>query len=95
MHQLFSSSFWHTAVTVLCGLRVKQNCRERGHARAQASTAGVGRQEVGAVTTTRSSNALRMIQGSNHPRTARSARGQDICGRIPFSSLIFFPRSCR
>src|SRR5712692_3586484 len=35
-----------------------------------------------------------MIHGSSHPRTARSALGQDICGRIPFSSLIFFPRSC-
>ncbi len=32
-----------------------------------------------------------MIQGSNHPRTARSARGQDSGGRIPFSSPIFFP----
>src|SRR4051794_17967189 len=34
-----------------------------------------------------------MIQGSNHPRTARSATGQDICGLIPLLSLIFFPRS--
>src|SRR6266849_927856 len=34
-----------------------------------------------------------MIQGSNHPRTARSATGQDTGGRAPFSSLIFFPRS--
>src|SRR5215831_14185718 len=34
-----------------------------------------------------------MIQGSNQLRTARSAFGQDICGRIPCSSLIFFPRS--
>src|SRR5215469_4547554 len=36
-----------------------------------------------------------MIQGSSHPRTARSALGQDTCGRRPFPSLIFFPRSCR
>src|SRR5512135_753774 len=35
-----------------------------------------------------------MIQGSNQARTARSAIGQEICGRIPFSSRIFFPRSC-
>src|SRR5258706_3312572 len=35
-----------------------------------------------------------MIQGSSHPRTARSATGQDTCGRIPWLSLIFFPR-CR
>src|SRR6266516_282540 len=35
-----------------------------------------------------------MIQGSNQARTARSAIGQEICGRTPFSSRIFFPRSC-
>src|SRR5258708_12138400 len=34
-----------------------------------------------------------MIQGSNHPRTARSALGQDTCGRTSDSLLIFFPRS--
>ena len=51
-------------------------------------------EEVGAVATSRTSSARAMIQGSNHPRTARSALGQDICGRSPFSSLIFFPRSC-
>jgi hypothetical protein len=33
-----------------------------------------------------------MIQGSNHPRTARSAIGQETWGRCLFSSLIFFPR---
>ena len=32
-----------------------------------------------------------MIQGSSHPRTARSAAGQDIVDRVPFPSLIFFP----
>src|SRR5215469_11169467 len=37
-----------------------------------------------------------MIQGSNHPRTARNAIGQDTCGRTPLALLIFFPRSrCR
>src|SRR5436309_10566338 len=34
-----------------------------------------------------------MIQGSSHPRTARSATGQDTGGRVPCSSLIFFPGS--
>src|SRR5258708_33436465 len=34
-----------------------------------------------------------MIQGCNHPRTARSALGQDTCGRTSDSLLIFFPRS--
>src|SRR5215471_5569887 len=33
-----------------------------------------------------------MIHGSSHPRTARSAIGQDTWGRCLFSSLIFFPR---
>src|SRR6266516_871046 len=33
-----------------------------------------------------------MIQGSSHPRTARNATGQEICGRTPVCALIFFPR---
>src|SRR5262249_5947570 len=37
-----------------------------------------------------------MIQGSNHPRTARRALGQDTGGRRSFSVLLFFPGSrCR
>jgi hypothetical protein len=32
-----------------------------------------------------------MIQGSNQARTARSALGQDTCGRLSFPTLIFFP----
>jgi hypothetical protein len=31
-----------------------------------------------------------MIQGSNHPRTALRAIGQDTIGRLLVSSLIFF-----
>ena len=38
-------------------MRVKQSCRERWHARAQASGAGVARQEVGAIATSRSNTA--------------------------------------
>src|SRR5689334_337396 len=37
-----------------------------------------------------------MIQGSNHPRTARRALGQDTCGLLVFPVLIFSPGSrCR
>src|SRR5207247_9955896 len=32
-----------------------------------------------------------MIQGSSHPRTARSATGQDTCGLILLLSQIFSP----
>jgi hypothetical protein len=34
---------------------------------------------------------MSMTQGSNHPRTARSALGQDIGGEPAFSSADFFP----
>jgi hypothetical protein len=34
-----------------------------------------------------------MIQGSNHPRTARRAMGQDTCGLLPIPALIFSPCS--
>ena len=49
---------YYDLLTVVCGLRVKQNYRDRYHAPAQANSAGVARQEVGARATSRSNSAM-------------------------------------
>jgi hypothetical protein len=48
---------WHSTTSGSLLTRVKQNCRDREHALAQASGGGVARQEVGARATSRSSSA--------------------------------------